>query len=98
VENRSLNPSPYGGTDARSVCLARNQFAVWRSLWGQTVTSKVTVHDDYAYCEGLATKIAAGTQPTAQDPTGGKTNFRTKIASSETDHPGGVEIGGNWFF
>jgi hypothetical protein len=96
---RSLDPEPYGGTDARSVCPAENQFAVWKSLWGETILSKTTDHEDYEHCETLAAKIANKKAPTGVDPTGGKTNFRTyNKGVSEKQHPNGIEIAGNFFF
>ena len=87
---------------AKAVCLQTGQFAVWSSLWGTTnipLNPTSTSHADYPYCLTLGTNIVANRPPKSGiDPTKGALFFLTYSAAVAAAHPGGINIGGNWFF
>lgn len=89
---------------ARAVCLQNGQFAVWKSYWGQSnpkiPTSPSSVsHKDYKYCLTLANNIVAGKAPkSGADPVKGAIFFLADKSSVRKNHPGGISIGGNYFF
>ena len=86
----------------KSVCLQQGQFAVWSSLWGQTnipLNPTSTSHRDYSYCFSLASNIMKVLPPkSGSDPTNGALFFLTYSTLVASTHPGGILIGGNWFF
>ena len=85
----------------KGVCLQNNQFAVWKSYWGLTnipSNPSSTVHRDYNYCLSLANNIQANKTPTRTDPTKSAIYFLAYSSQVEKNHPGGVTIGGNYFF
>lgn len=102
IYNRLRSGANYGGSTARALCLAKNQFAVWRSVWDSGVVPanpQSLTHRDYGYCAKLAANLVAGREPVG-DASGKHAycNFRTDSAQTRSAHPAGMAIGGNWFF
>ena len=90
--------------EPKDVCLQNGQFAVWKSYWGKSnpkipTSTDSTLHDDYEYCLALAKNIVAGKAPkSGADPVKGAIFFLADKSSVRKNHPGGISIGGNYFF
>jgi len=93
IFNRVVSGRFPGKHDPKEVCLAPNQFHVWKAVWGKDVPENPAslAHRDYPICLGFANKMVARIPPSDRDPTGGALYFNK-------DHGSGVKIGEHWYY
>jgi hypothetical protein len=88
----------------REICLENGQFEVWKSQWKNNIVRCIDIKietsgkGNFARCLGLANNIQSKKPPVPVDPTNGCLYFLKTSEKVKKNHPGGIDIAGNWFF